>query len=44
VARYAPLSIDATVLGRTSNGNIVVRYGGVTGFNNNPGAGFLDRN
>jgi putative RNase toxin 50 of polymorphic toxin system len=32
---------DATVLGRTSNGNIVVRYDGVTGYNNNPGAGFL---
>lgn len=34
---------DATVLGRTSNGNIVVRYDGVTGYNNNPGAGFLDQ-
>ncbi|WP_199510607.1 RHS repeat-associated core domain-containing protein [Nucisporomicrobium flavum] len=34
---------DATVLGRTNNGHIVVRYGGVTGYNNNPGAGFVDQ-
>ncbi|MFD1322244.1 polymorphic toxin-type HINT domain-containing protein [Micromonospora sonneratiae] len=32
---------QATVLGQMSNGNIVVRYGNVTGYNNNPGAGFL---
>ncbi|CCH16745.1 RHS repeat-associated core domain-containing protein [Micromonospora lupini] len=34
---------DTTVLGRTSSGNIVVRYDGVTGYNNNPGAGFHDQ-
>ncbi|MEU1889545.1 polymorphic toxin-type HINT domain-containing protein [Micromonospora rifamycinica] len=34
---------DATVLRQMSNGNIVVRYGNVTGYNNNPGAGFLDQ-
>ncbi|MFV2104650.1 polymorphic toxin type 50 domain-containing protein [Micromonospora sp. LOL_024] len=33
----------ATVLGQTSNGNIVVRYDSVVGYNNNPGAGFIDQ-
>ncbi|MEU8661150.1 LamG-like jellyroll fold domain-containing protein [Actinoplanes philippinensis] len=34
---------DATVLGQMPNGNIVVSYGDVTGYNNNVGAGFLDQ-
>ena len=34
---------DAQVLGTTANGNIVVRYDGVAGFNNNVGANVLDR-
>jgi RHS repeat-associated protein len=34
---------DATVVGRMSSGNTVVRYGEVTGYNNNPRAGFLDQ-
>lgn len=33
----------AKVLGRTSQGHVVVRYDGVTGFNNNPAAGFIDQ-
>ncbi|MDG4787110.1 polymorphic toxin-type HINT domain-containing protein [Micromonospora sp. WMMD1102] len=33
----------ATVLGRTANGNIVVRYNEVTGFNNNPRSGYTDQ-
>ncbi|MFF3216967.1 RHS repeat domain-containing protein [Streptomyces sp. NPDC002886] len=28
-----------TVLGTTKNGHIVIRYNGITGYNNNPGAG-----
>ncbi len=31
------------VLGRTANGNIVVRYDGVIGFNNNPRSGYIDQ-
>ena len=34
---------SAKVLGRTSQGHVVVRYDGVTGFNNNPAAGFVDQ-
>lgn len=34
---------QATVLGAKSNGNIVVRYSGVTGYNNNLGAKFFDQ-
>ena len=34
---------EATILGTTSNGNVIVRFDGVTGFNNNPGAGYLDQ-
>ncbi|SCF38194.1 polymorphic toxin-type HINT domain-containing protein [Micromonospora mirobrigensis] len=34
---------EATVLGQMENGNIVVRYGNVTGYNNNPAAGFVDQ-
>jgi hypothetical protein len=33
----------AKVLGQTKQGHIVVQYEGVTGFNNNPGAGFLNQ-
>jgi hypothetical protein len=31
------------VLGRTANGQLLVRFDGVTGFNNNPAAGFVDQ-
>jgi hypothetical protein len=34
---------DATILGKTANGNLVIRYDGVTGFNNNPRAGYVDQ-
>lgn len=34
---------SAQVLGTTRSGNIVVRVPGVTGFNNNPSAGFVDQ-
>lgn len=34
---------NATVLGTTSQGHIVVRYGGVTGYNNNVAAGFTNQ-
>lgn len=34
---------EAAVIGKTSNGHLVVRYNGVTGYNNNPGAGYLDQ-
>jgi hypothetical protein len=34
---------SAQVLGTTRSGNIVVRVPGVTGFNNNPTAGFVDQ-
>jgi hypothetical protein len=34
---------DAKVLGTTSQGNTVVEYKQVTGFNNNPGKGFIDQ-
>jgi hypothetical protein len=34
---------SAQVLGTTRSGNIVVRVPGVTGFNNNPAAGFVDQ-
>ena len=33
----------ATILGKSRQGNIVVRFEGVTGFNNNPGAGFVNQ-
>ncbi|MGW2542435.1 polymorphic toxin-type HINT domain-containing protein, partial [Kitasatospora sp. NPDC001574] len=33
----------ATVLGRTSEGHLVVRYDGVTGYNNNPGVNIYDQ-
>jgi RHS repeat-associated protein len=33
----------AQVLGRTANGQLLVRFDGVTGFNNNPAAGFVDQ-
>ncbi|MCP2337527.1 RHS repeat-associated core domain-containing protein [Actinomadura rupiterrae] len=33
----------ATVLGTTRTGNTVVRYDGVTGFNNNPASGYVDQ-
>ncbi|MDF1602765.1 hypothetical protein [Nocardioides sp. YIM 152315] len=33
----------ATILGRNAQGHLVVRYDGVTGFNNNVGAGFIDQ-
>ena len=33
----------ATVLGRTSNGQLLVRYDSVTGYNNNSAAGFVDQ-
>jgi len=38
----AMLSGDAKILGTTNQG-IVVKYDGVTGFNNNPSAGFIDQ-
>lgn len=31
------------MLGPARSGGIYVRYGGATGFNNNPGAGYLDQ-
>lgn len=34
---------EAKVLGTTSQGHIVVEYKGITGFNNNPAAGFIDQ-
>jgi hypothetical protein len=34
---------DATVIGQTQQGFPVVRYNGVTGLNNNPGAGYLNQ-
>ncbi|ROT97421.1 hypothetical protein EB810_06035 [Altererythrobacter sp. FM1] len=34
---------DATVIGQTQQGFPVVRYDGVTGLNNNPGAGFVNQ-
>jgi len=34
---------DANILGRTKQGHLVVEYDGVTGFNNNPVAGFTDQ-
>lgn len=34
---------SATVLGKTNQGHIVVRFEGVTGFNNNAGAGFVNQ-
>ncbi len=34
---------DASILRTTGNGNVVVRYRGVTGYNNNPGAGYLNQ-
>jgi hypothetical protein len=34
---------NASVIGVNSRGNPVVRFNGVTGFNNNPDAGFLDQ-
>ena len=36
-------SRDATVIGQTQQGFPVVRYDGVTGLNNNPGAGFVNQ-
>ncbi|HEX8202629.1 MAG TPA: peptidoglycan-binding domain-containing protein [Isosphaeraceae bacterium] len=33
----------AKVIGQTKSGNIVVEYPGVTGYNNNPVAGFVDQ-
>jgi hypothetical protein len=33
----------ATILGTTGQGNIVVEYAGVTGYNNNPGVGFINQ-
>ena len=36
-------SASATVLGKTNQGHIVVRFEGVTGFNNNAGAGFVNQ-
>ena len=33
----------ATVLGTNRNGHVIVRVDDVTGFNNNPGAGFVDQ-
>jgi hypothetical protein len=33
----------AKVLGQTKQGHVVVKYDKVTGFNNNPGAGFIDQ-
>lgn len=32
-----------TVLGTTKEGHTVIRYDGVTGYNNNPGAGYVDQ-
>ena len=34
---------DVTVLGRTRSGDILVQDDNVTGYNNNPGAGYLDQ-
>ena len=34
---------QAQVIGRTANGQLIVRYDGVTGFNNNAAAGFVDQ-
>lgn len=34
---------DATVLGAARGGGVYVEYDGVTGFNNNPGAGYIDQ-
>jgi len=34
---------DAKILGTTNQGYLVVKYDGVTGFNNNPSAGFIDQ-
>lgn len=34
---------DAQVIGRGQNGSIIVKYDKVTGFNNNPGAGYLNQ-
>ena len=34
---------SAQVLGTTKQGHLVVRNAGVTGFNNNPGAGFVNQ-
>jgi hypothetical protein len=34
---------DLTVLGRTSSGQILVEDDNVTGYNNNPGAGYFDQ-
>ena len=34
---------SATVLGRTANGNLLVRFDRVTGYNNNPLSGYVDQ-
>jgi len=34
---------EATILGQTSAGHIVIKFEGVTGYNNNPRAGFMDQ-
>jgi hypothetical protein len=34
---------DAQILGRTANGQLLVRYDGIVGFNNNAKAGFVDQ-
>ncbi|WP_033415481.1 hypothetical protein, partial [Hahella ganghwensis] len=33
----------AQVLGKTKNGNVLVKYDGVQGMNNNIGAGYIDQ-
>lgn len=34
---------DVTFLGKTRGGNVLVRYDAITGYNNNPRAGFVDQ-
>jgi hypothetical protein len=34
---------DATFLGATRNGQQVFQYNNVTGYNNNPGAGYINQ-
>jgi hypothetical protein len=34
---------EATILGRTTNGDLLVRFDGVTGYNNNVRAGFVNQ-
>jgi hypothetical protein len=40
---YAVKNGTAQILGRTANGQLLVKVPGVIGYNNNVGAGFLDQ-